>query len=47
VKAPEGALEAASIAAPAKAAIAPRGRMRKCMVVLQISEPPHDFTGMV
>ena len=38
VKADEGALEAASIVAPATAAIAPRDRMRKIHGFLQVSE---------
>jgi hypothetical protein len=36
VKADEGTLEAASIVAPATAAIAPRDRMRKTMVASKI-----------
>jgi hypothetical protein len=38
VKAGEGAVEAASIVAPAIAAIAPRDKMRKTMVFLQVCE---------
>ena len=38
VKAGEGALEAASIVAPAMAAIAPRDRMRKIHAFLQVSD---------
>jgi hypothetical protein len=40
VKADEGALEAASIAAPTTAAIEPQERMRKFMTSSRFSEPP-------
>jgi hypothetical protein len=43
VKAGEGALEAASIAAPATAAIVLRDRMRKCMASSRFPDRPYDY----
>jgi hypothetical protein len=44
VKAGEGALEAASIVAPAIAAIAPRDRMRKTMVASRFPNTPGSWS---